>query len=759
MPVATPTGPLQRKLKKAIEPQSDSPDVLDALHELSAFYEDNTVQARRGLRSSIESRGLVINRKLLAAFEGLQNQLDSVDAEVESLCEACGSISSRLQDARASTEVLLAQTARLRSEATLNEQRSNLATAFTKTFGLTPEQEVVLNAPVDGDTQVEPLLEALWRVQEAHERAQSLLDGPHQALALQVIATMAAHEERAYASIYRWVQSHCAQLQVENAESVARLRRGVASLRQRPTLLSYCVREVATCRRAALHQQLVRVLSTAGTGRSDAEAGLHWLNDCMKELRRQVSLEQQLLDTLFVSETPAAAAAAAAGGGGGGGGTAAAEIEPAVLADALNVAFEQVAAPLELRLRRLLNSTLALPVGYKVALCLLRHTHALATTFSATGAALPTAPPAEAAAAPASTAAAPAAAAPEAEAAAAAAAAGTGGGGEHVLVSALRECTQLAFGRFESGLDAHLAPLLKTPPRPPADLSPPRALLEPLALLEELMETQRAAEAEAHAHAAGEAHATGGGGGGGGGGSDAAREQLLEVGARALRQLVPPLLQTCSEAAQLHLQSSAPAPPTGLGGLLGGGGGGGGGGGAAALGKLSVGERSIFLLNCIDAISQALSTHAAEVAAEQAAELDAHAEQMLTALAQTTALDFFERCGLQTKLAALQTAADQPQLALSSVVGLESLAMESAMRGFYSLLFKTAGALIQRAERVASLPLRRRALQLTAQTVAATHRHIHGVVSRDGSGYSDLSKILLHTPEEVETLLDVVAPS
>lgn len=91
-----------------------------------------------------------------------------------------------------------------------------------------------------------------------------------------------------------------------------------------------------------------------------------------------------------------------------------------------------------------------------------------------------------------------------------------------------------------------------------------------------------------------------------------------------------------------------------------------------------------------------------------------------------------DRCGLQAKLAALQTAADQPQLSLSAVVGLEPLAMSSAMRGFYALLFKTGGALIERPERIAPLPLRRRALQLTAQTVAATHRHIHDVVSREG---------------------------
>ena len=180
---------------------------------------------------------------------------------------------------------------------------------------------------------------------------------------------------------------------------------------------------------------------------------------------------------------------------------------------------------------------------------------------------------------------------------------------------------------------------------------------------------------------------------------------------------------------------------------------------AAAGGKLSVGERSVFLLNCLDAIQQSLAAQPAEATAVRAAELSEHAEQMVAALAHSTAVAFFERCGLQQKLAALQTAADQPQLQLSSVVGLEPLALAAAMRAFYQQLFRSGGALVERAELVASLALRRRALQRTAQTVAATHRHIHQVVSRQGSGYTDLSTILLHTPDEVDTLLDVAAPA
>ena len=606
--------------------------------------------------------------------------------------EACGSISSRLQDARASTEVLLRRrpgcVRRPPQRAALN-----LATAFTKTFGLTPEQEAVLNArrtrcrgAAAGGAGVcrRGAREGTVAPRRSAPGARAAGDRDD-----------AAHEERAYASIYRWVQSHCAQLQVENAESVARLRRGVASLRQRPTLLSYCVREVATCRRAALHQQLVRVLSTAGNGRSDAEAGLHWLNDCMKELRRQVSLEQQLLETLFVSET----------GGATGGGAAAGEIEPAGPTHQRRLraggrparAAAASAAQLDARAAGRMQGR-PLPAA--------AHARARHHLFG--------------------------------QCCAARRATCRGGRGGHTRIDgcASRCCSRGGGGRWRRGAGAtgrqrrarvsvgaarvHAAraqPVrVGLPPRTaPQDaaaaarrpLAAARAA-RPLALLEELMET-RGAEAEAH------------------GGSDAAREQLLEVGARALRRL-PPLLQTCSEA-QLHLQSSTPAPASA-------------GCWVAAVAAAAAAARRRWAgcrwasgrSSCSTASTPSRGALDARGRGGGGAggRLDAHAEQMLTALAQTTALDFSSGAGCRPswrRWDRRRPAAARAQLGS----GPEPIAMASAMRGFYTLLFKTAGALIQRAERVASLPLRRRALQLTAQTVAAT-RHIHDVVSRDSSG-------------------------
>jgi len=229
-------------------------------------------------------------------------------------------------------------------------------------------------------------------------------------------------------------------------------------------------------------------LLTEGGGGGGAEAGLAWLAEVLQGLLRKIDLERQLLATLFLDDdddegSGGGAAAAAAAAEGGPDAPAPTQLEQRQkLDEALGVAFEQVATPLELRVRRLLGATLALPVGYKVSLLLLRRTGELAAAFGRTDAA---GVAASAAAAPDGSTPAPAevtdaeAATEAAQAAPAGAAAGAGAGaGEHALVTALRSCSELALSRFESGAPrlhpprAHNLPRARHPPLAPLSLAP-----------------------------------------------------------------------------------------------------------------------------------------------------------------------------------------------------------------------------------------------------------------------------------------------
>ena len=64
---------LARKVKRMVELRSDAPELAESLRILSTFYgEDNSPEARRGLRTTIERRGLKINEAFLEASEQAQ---------------------------------------------------------------------------------------------------------------------------------------------------------------------------------------------------------------------------------------------------------------------------------------------------------------------------------------------------------------------------------------------------------------------------------------------------------------------------------------------------------------------------------------------------------------------------------------------------------------------------------------------------------------------------------------------------------------
>uniref|UniRef100_A0A453IKH2 Conserved oligomeric Golgi complex subunit 6 n=3 Tax=Aegilops tauschii subsp. strangulata TaxID=200361 RepID=A0A453IKH2_AEGTS len=104
---------VSRKLKKVLETRTDSPDLLASLGALSTFYEHNTPQARRNLKSSVEQRALAINRHFLDASLPAQKALVRVEGEVHALDDSWKKIEEALSSCSASTGDIISTTERL----------------------------------------------------------------------------------------------------------------------------------------------------------------------------------------------------------------------------------------------------------------------------------------------------------------------------------------------------------------------------------------------------------------------------------------------------------------------------------------------------------------------------------------------------------------------------------------------------------------------------------------------------------------------
>ncbi|XP_045813719.1 conserved oligomeric Golgi complex subunit 6 [Trifolium pratense] len=359
---------LSRKLKKVLESRIDTPDLLSSLNTLSSFYDENTPQARRNLRSTIEKRSLSINHEFLDASHAAQLALDSVENEVDALAECCDRIAKALNSCSASTGDIISTTERLKQELETTTQRQEIVTCFLRDYQLSPEE---INALRDEDLN-ENFFKALSHVQEIHANCKVLLRTHHQRAGLELMDMMAVYQEGAYERLCRWVQAECRKLgDTDNPEVGELLKTAVRYLRERSVLFKYCAEEVANMRHNALFRRFISALTRGGPGgmprpiEVHAHDPLRYVGDMLGWLHQALASERELvlvlLDPDAIVDTRPTAKQLSNNSENGSGKT---EIDLMFVLDRI---FEGVCRPFKVRVEQVLQSQPSLIVSYKLS--------------------------------------------------------------------------------------------------------------------------------------------------------------------------------------------------------------------------------------------------------------------------------------------------------------------------------------------------------------------------------------------------------
>ncbi|KNA16792.1 hypothetical protein SOVF_085690 [Spinacia oleracea] len=302
MGTATLAPGLSRKLKKVLESRTDSPDLLTSLSTLSTFYSDNSPQARRNLRSTIEKRSLSINHDFLSASDAAQQALDQVEEEVNSLAECCDRIAKALNSCSATTGDIISTTERLKQDLDVTTQRQEIVSCFLRDYQLSNEE---INALKEEELN-ENFFKALSHVQEIHANCKILLRTHHQRAGLELMDMMAMYQEGAYERLCRWVQAECRRLgDTDNPEVSELLRTAVRCLNERPVLFKYCAEEVANMRHNALFRRFISALTRGGPGglprpiEVHAHDPLRYVGDMLAWLHQALASERELVYALL----------------------------------------------------------------------------------------------------------------------------------------------------------------------------------------------------------------------------------------------------------------------------------------------------------------------------------------------------------------------------------------------------------------------------------------------------------------------------
>lgn len=171
-----------------------------ALKQLSTFYKENTLQARRNLRSQIERRSLDINERFLSAFRQVKDDFNTIYSDIAEMSDLVSGMSERLQKTKQQIKPVLEQTSSLQENGMKNEVHSEIVTALLDKYQLTSEDLLALHGskqkrdlPVTNE-----IFAALDKVQSIHNDCKILMHCGHQTLALDIMEQMTLNQVSSY---------------------------------------------------------------------------------------------------------------------------------------------------------------------------------------------------------------------------------------------------------------------------------------------------------------------------------------------------------------------------------------------------------------------------------------------------------------------------------------------------------------------------------------------------------------------------------
>ncbi|XP_054168923.1 conserved oligomeric Golgi complex subunit 6-like [Oppia nitens] len=293
---------LTNKVNKIVNTDIDE-DTLLAMKSVSHLFKDNTLHNRRNLRTNIEKQSLKINEEFVNCFGSVRDQLNDLFRDVQRMNDNCHQMIQQIETTKSQTSHLLKQTDQLRDEVKQIEIKEVVAKRFIETFQLTPEELMIIsNSNEDIDDK---FFDIIAKVRQIHEKAKHLLTNSQQMTGIEIMDSMALHEEGANERLYRWTLNILRTISSDVIEVHPQLFRAMACLQEREILFKYCLDEYVTVRRSAIVRNFIEAL-TRGRPNSNLPAIeshshdiVRYVSDMFAYLHQTIANEKEMIDTLL----------------------------------------------------------------------------------------------------------------------------------------------------------------------------------------------------------------------------------------------------------------------------------------------------------------------------------------------------------------------------------------------------------------------------------------------------------------------------
>ncbi len=368
---------LQSKLATVLSTRTSDNELVQALKHISALGGEGdeagaagaALVDRQQLRGALEARDVVVNRRLLALFGDVQAELERVEGQVAAMRATCTALDARLQNTKRVSGALIAQTDALAKQRARTLAQRHMATQFLERFQLTDVELAALKASELRD----PFFAALARVRRIHADCKLLLRTQHQRAGLEIMDSMAMHQEAAYRRLYRWVKSECTTALADDAPELnSLLPLALDALRERVVLHGYALEDIGKTRGSALGHAFSAALTVGGPGgvprpiEMHAHDPLRYAGDMLGWLHQAVASEYEFVANLLRRSSNSSNSSSSSGGEEAGAQKTLSEAARSDLVRVLNAACEAVTPSFKTRCEQLLSTNLSATVLYRL---------------------------------------------------------------------------------------------------------------------------------------------------------------------------------------------------------------------------------------------------------------------------------------------------------------------------------------------------------------------------------------------------------
>ncbi|KAI9244465.1 oligomeric Golgi complex subunit 6-like protein [Phascolomyces articulosus] len=302
-----PNKLLATKLNKVLGSSvSDDARIKAALTALSDIPGLDETDLRRNLRGTIEKKEIAANKKFLEGFSRVVEQLETLESQVDGMSVSCQEMKEKLDQASNQTAEMIEQAHNIQDRSSACDTRLLIVDKFLEKFTLSEQEINTLCSsavPIDGEFFV-----ALDHLKQIHSDCRVLLMTQNQQAGLQIMESMALHQETAYEKLYRWTQYESrASFGRDSIDVSTLMTKALHALRHRPVLFQTILDDLAVARREAVGRAFMNALTRGGPGGTprpielQAHDSLRYIGDMLAWIHQACASEKEMLESLFHS--------------------------------------------------------------------------------------------------------------------------------------------------------------------------------------------------------------------------------------------------------------------------------------------------------------------------------------------------------------------------------------------------------------------------------------------------------------------------